>query len=355
MGFFKSLVKKLIDEGNKVDIATNEQTSSVPDCYREWGCKVFQISTSRSPFSFGNIKAIKQIRKIAVDYDIVHCHTPLAGLATRLACKPLRKKTGLKVFYTAHGFHFFKGAPKKNWLLYYPIEKICSKWTDTLITINKEDYELAKKKMKAQKVIYVSGVGVDINRFSKNAFAQTDMDTAKEELALKKDDIVLLSVGELSERKNHKIVIQAISKLGNPNIQYYIVGKGGLESSLRALITNKNLDKQVHLLGFREDIPLLLSISDLFVFPSRQEGLPVALMEAISSKTPVVCSDIRGNVELVCENQLFDCDDVDGLVNRIKSFIENGYKKETEINYCNIHAFSIEKVIDVMLKIYSDN
>ena len=149
MNFFNSLIKELINDGYTIDIATNEVASKVPDCYKEWGCKIYHISTSRSPFSFGNIKAIKQIKKIAKDYDLVHCHTPLAGMATRLACRKLRKKQGLKVIYTAHGFHFYKGAPKKNWMIYYPIEKMCSRWTDVLITINKEDYELAKRKMKA--------------------------------------------------------------------------------------------------------------------------------------------------------------------------------------------------------------
>ena len=118
MTFFKNIVKKLLDDGHIVDIATNESEEyQVPECYKEWGCKIYQISTSRSPFSMGNFKAIKQIRNIAKDYDIVHCHTPLAGMAARQGCKKLRKTQGLKVIYTAHGFHFYKGAPKKNWMI----------------------------------------------------------------------------------------------------------------------------------------------------------------------------------------------------------------------------------------------
>lgn len=159
MGFFKNFIKELLEDGHTVDIATNETTSKVPDCYREWGCQIYQISCTRSPFNKGNIDAIRQIRKIAADgsYGIVHCHTPIAAMCTRLACRKLRK-SGLKVFYTAHGFHFYKGAPLKNWLVYYPIEWLCAHWTDVLITINKEDFELAKKKMKAKRVEYVPGV-----------------------------------------------------------------------------------------------------------------------------------------------------------------------------------------------------
>ena len=148
MRFFESFIKEQLDIGNQIDIATNENNGkdAVPNCYREWGCRVYHIDTSRSAVSMGNIRAIKQIREIVIDnrYDIVHCHTPLAAVVTRIACKNLRRK-GVKVIYTAHGFHFFRGAPLKNWLLFYPIERGLSWLTDTLITINIEDYQRAKK------------------------------------------------------------------------------------------------------------------------------------------------------------------------------------------------------------------
>ena len=141
MGFFTSIVEELLKAEHTVDVATNLNIGKLPDCYREWGCKIYPISCTRSPFNKGTIAAIKEIRKIVRegDYDIVHCHTPIAAMCTRLACRKLRKN-GLKVFYTAHGFHFYKGAPLKNWLLYYPIECLCAHWTDTLITINREDH-----------------------------------------------------------------------------------------------------------------------------------------------------------------------------------------------------------------------
>ena len=183
MIFFNSLIEELIEKGNVVDIATNESQAQVPELYKKLGCKIYHISTNRSPFSFGNFKAIAQIKKIVEEnkYDIVHCHTPLAGMATRFACKKLRKKQGVKVIYTAHGFHFYKGAPKKNWLIYYPIEKICSKWTDALITINKEDYLFAKKKMKTKKIEYVPGVGVDTEKI---ALVKVDREKKRKELNL---------------------------------------------------------------------------------------------------------------------------------------------------------------------------
>lgn len=295
MVFFNSLIGELRKEGHVVDIATNETDSRVPDYYREIGCKVFQISTSRSPFSFGNIKAISEIRKIAKDCDIVHCHTPLASMATRLACRKLRKK-GLKVMYTAHGFHFYKGAPIKNWLLYYPIEWFCSYFTDVLITITKEDYSLAKKRLKAKQTEYVPGVGIDYEKFNS---VKVKKNKLREELNLPKDATVLLSVGELNKNKNHQIVIKALSKIDNDNIHYIIVGKGNEKDNLENLAKELGIDNQVHLLGYRNDVEKLYKISDIYVLPSIREGLNVSIMEAMASGLPVICSFNRGNNDFV--------------------------------------------------------
>jgi hypothetical protein len=149
MNFFKQFIAELVEAGHSVDIACNENATKVPDFYRELGCCVHSISTSRSPLNRGNLAAVKALRKLVSEncYDIVHCHTPVAAMCARLACRGARKR-GTKVFYTAHGFHFYQGAPLKNWFLFYPIEKICSRWTDVLITIIREDYALAQRKMK---------------------------------------------------------------------------------------------------------------------------------------------------------------------------------------------------------------
>ena len=170
MCFFTSFIRQLLDDGNTVDIATNESTGSlVPSCYREWGCNIYQLSCTRSPLDIrANLRTIGEIKKIVKEgeYDIVHCHTPIAAMCTRIACYSLRKKLGLRVFYTAHGFHFFTGAPVKNWLLYYPVEWIYSWWTDVLITINKEDYKRASTHLHAKKTVYIPGVGIDTAKFA---------------------------------------------------------------------------------------------------------------------------------------------------------------------------------------------
>ena len=343
MGFFKSIIGELVKEGNVVDIATNEESRKVDDYYRELGCKIFPISTSRSPFSIGNVRAIKQIREISKDYDIVHCHTPLAGAATRIGCKGLRKK-GLKVMYTAHGFHFYKGAPMKNWLIYYPIEKICAHWTDVLITINKEDYSLARKNMKAKQVEYVPGVGIDTKKYFD---VITDRKKKREEIGVPKDAKVVLSVGELNENKNHRIVIEALGRINDQTIHYVIAGSGEQKENLESLAKKYNVN--LHLLGYRKDVSELYKCADLFVHPSLREGLPVVLMEAIASKINCICSNIRGSRDLV-KNGLFDPTDVESVEEQILRYFEEDNYIE---NYTYLKTFDLSCVNEEIKHFYN--
>lgn len=292
MNFFGSFIKMLIDEGHTVDIATNETDKKVPQYYRDWGCKVYPISYVRSPFSSGNVRAISQIKNIvkANKYDIVHCHTPIASVCTRLACKDLRKQ-GLQVIYTAHGFHFYKGAPLKNWLIYYPVEKLCSYWTDVLITINQEDYVISSNRLKAIHNIYVPGVGIDVLKFSTTT---VDRYCKRREIGIPDDSFMMLSVGELNRNKNHEVIIRAMAELKNESIHYVIAGMGSLETYLEQLATDLGVLDHVHLLGFRDDIPELNKVADVFCFPSIREGLGVAAIEGMATGLPLIVSDNRG-------------------------------------------------------------
>ena len=152
--FFKPHIEMLVREGHHVDIACNYRDLPLDKLYSQLGCCFHQVDFSRSPLSSDNMKAFRQLKAIVRNggYDIVHCHTPNASVITRLVCRKLRKNSELKVFYTAHGFHFYKGAPKLNWMVFYPVEKFCSRFTDKLITINTEDYELARSKFKAKEI-----------------------------------------------------------------------------------------------------------------------------------------------------------------------------------------------------------
>ena len=353
--FFKPHIQMLVDEGHSVDIACNFRDLALDGLYTELGCTAHQIDFSRSPLSAGNIKAYGQLKRVIRNgnFDIVHCHTPNAAVVTRLVGRKFRKKKGLKVFYTAHGFHFYKGAPKLNWMVYYPIEKFCSRYTDKLITINQEDYELAKNKFKAKEVCYVPGVGIDLSRFEG---VQIDRDAKRREIGVPEDAFLLLSVGELNENKNHQVVIRALAQLSNPSIHYAIAGVGDKQEYLLALAGELGVSEQLHLLGYRKDVAELYKAADAFCFPSFREGLSASLMEAMACGLPALCSTIRGNVDLVDERSgfLFDPRSSCSCQAAIEGVLTADRYKISQVNTCKILAFSKEEVVEKMRKIYEE-
>lgn len=355
MGFFKSFVSDLINHGHTVDIACNQAGSAVPSLYTELGCKAFDLSCSRSPFDKGNIRAIGEIKKILSEnyYDIVHCHTPIAAAITRIAARKARKN-GTKVIYTAHGFHFYKGAPLKNWLIYYPVEKLCAHFTDILIAINKEDYALAKRKLKAKQIEYVPGVGIDIKRFSECVINREEK---RKELGIPEDAMLLLSVGELNKNKNHETVIKALAKIHNPNIYYLIAGKGGLKGYLEDLIKGLGLEDNVKLLGYRTDIAELYKAADICVFPSIREGLGLAAIEGMAAGLPLIVADNRGTRDF-CQNNInglvcnsFALDEFADAINKLWNDTSLRRKMGNE-NFNAAGNFDIKKVNSIMNKIY---
>ena len=313
------------------------------------------VPIARNPLKFTNIRAYRELKKLvdSEKFDITHCHTPMGAALTRVAALKARKN-GTKVIYTAHGFHFYKGAPPINWIIYYPIEKFCSYFTDILITINKEDYERAKKKFHAKRIEYVKGVGIDLDKFGN---VDIDKSQKRKELGLSNTDIVVLSVGELTKRKNHETVIRAISAIDNPNIKYIICGCGVLERKLKDLIKELRLENQVFLLGYRNDIADISTVSDISILPSHQEGLAVALMEAMARGLPVVCSNIRGNTDLISDGKggfLVECNDIKGLAEKITILSENRelMTKMGRVNLNRIKKFGLEIIKKEMEKIY---
>ena len=302
MEFHIPYLRMFKEMGWKTAVAARNDYENPADCVIPYCDTYYDIPFERNPLKLGNVKAYKELKKV-IDtgaYDILHCHTPVGAMLTRLAAKQARK-CGTRVFYTAHGFHFYKGAPAINWLLYYPAEKWLSRYTDVLITINKEDYERAKG-FKSGRVCYVPGVGIDLKKFH---VGYVDKAEKRKEIGVGADDFVLLSVGELIPRKNHEVVIRAMSVLKqnselNP-IQLVICGQGTYESDLKRLAEELRVSDHVRFLGYRNDISELCNCADLFVFMSHQEGLPVALMEAMACGLPVVCSNIRGNTDLIAD------------------------------------------------------
>lgn len=279
-------------EGNPISYERLEE-------FKEWLAqhhgKWFHITAARRPSDFrSNRKAYSDVLKLIREYkyEFIHCHTPIGSVIGRLAAK----RTNTKVIYTAHGFHFFKGAPAKNWLLYFPAEWLCSWMTDVLITINTEDYERARKHLHAKKTVYIPGVGVDVAKFAECA---VDKKEKCRELGIPDDKFILLSVGELQERKNHRAVIDALGKMQNRGIYYLIAGQGVLREEYGCLIKKYGLEGNIRLLGYRTDIDELCGIADCFVHTAFHEGLSVALLEAMAACLPVIGSDVRGVRDLV--------------------------------------------------------
>lgn len=300
MEFHIPYLKMFKEMGWETAVAARNDYENPADCVIPYCDIYYNIPFERNPLKPGNLKAYKELKHLIDEgeYDIIHCHTPVGAMLTRLAAKQARKQ-GTKVFYTAHGFHFYKGAPAINWILYYPVEKWLSRYTDVLITINKEDYERAKT-FKAGKVCYVPGVGIDLKKFNAG---YVNKEQKRKEIGVSADDFVLLSVGELIPRKNHEVVIRALSVLKQldklNHIEYVICGRGSYEADLRKLAEGLDVADHVHFLGYRNDISEICNCADLFVFMSHQEGLPVALMEAMACGLPAVCSNIRGNTDLI--------------------------------------------------------
>ncbi len=298
--FHKPLAKLLQENGYEVHVAARDNLSEKNGLSVEYADKLFNIPFERSPFSLKNIEAYRELSKILKenDYDYIHCNTPVGGIVTRAAANKYRKKNGTKVFYTAHGFHFYEGAPKKNWIIYYPIEKFMSRFTDTLVTIAKEDYNLALKKFHC-KVVHIHGVGANSSKF----YVMSDEEKAllKSELGYAEKEKIILNVGELNDNKNQSTAIKAMKKVLEryPDSKLLIAGNGDKRKSYENLIKELGLSSNVKLLGYTTEIFKYMNICDLLVACSFREGLPLNLMEAMLCGKAIVASDNRGHRELV--------------------------------------------------------
>lgn len=267
--------------------------------------KKHNIPFERSPFRLSNIKAYLHLKEVidSNNYRLIHCHTPMGSVLTRLAAKNARK-SGTKVLYTAHGFHFFEGAPLKNWLLYYPVEKWLSRYTDCLITINDEDYECAiRKKFKSGTIKKVNGVGIDLNKFTPQTYKKKKK--LRKQYGYSEENFILIYVAEMSYRKHQDLLINVVDILKNkiPNLKLLLVGTGDLLLKYKGQAKKLNLEEYIDFLGYRNDVANLMSISDVAVSSSRQEGLPVNVMEAMATGLPLVVTDCRGNRDLVSDGE----------------------------------------------------
>lgn len=344
MEFHIPYLKMFKEKGWETYVAAKNDYENPNDCVIPYCDYYYDIPFERFPIKKENIKAYKLLKELIEEeqFDIIHCHTPVGAMLSRLAARDARAN-GTKVIYTAHGFHFYTGAPLINWMLYYPVERWLAHYTDVLITINKEDYERAKK-FKARQVEYIPGVGIDVDKFSPNP---CDRDKKRQELGINSDDIVLLSVGELNENKNHRLMIELLPYLKN-NIFYVICGKGPLMEEYINLANKLGIQKRLKLMGYVNDTPNYYRIADLFVFPSKREGLPVSIMEAMASGLPIIATDIRGSRDLLfnTSNMLIDLNEnKEVLIKSIYSIINKRNTIELE-NVKNAMHYDYSSVIE---------
>lgn len=361
-------IQLLKDLGYEVDVATNfihgstcsdEKITVLKQTLKTMNVNFYQIDFSRNVFNIAqNIKAYKQTKTIIDqnNYTLIHSHSPIGGFLSRVAARAARKR-GTKMIYTAHGFHFFKGAPLINWLIFYPIEKLCSLWTDVLVTITHEDYKLAQNKMYTKEVIYVPGVGINTACFAPSQHDVSINETKRKELGLSVTDTVMLSVGELNKNKNHEIVLRAMAQLERRDLHYVIAGRGELKEYLEQIAKDLGVSNQLHLLGFRTDVNELFKAADFFAHPSYREGLSVAVMEAMANALPVVCTEIRGNIDLIENNKggyLFKPDVQETAVQALRNMIENTERKSLgDYNLKMAEKLDVKVILKTMKQIYT--
>ncbi len=291
-------VKNLVENGFEVELVCSNvggRLDEVRETLGEYVRAIHEVGLVRSPVSAKNMSGYKDMKNVISkgSYDIIWTNEPVMGVATRLAARNARKK-GTKVIYMVHGFHFYKGAPLLNWLIFYPIEKLMASQADMIVTVNREDYQRAKR-MNVKEIRYIHGIGINTDRLN----VSDQQNDIREELGLGKNDFIVLSVGELNKNKNQKVIIQALEKLNDPEIHYLLCGKGDQLENLQNLAKDLMIEKNVHFLGYRRDVVHICSQSNLYVMPSLREGLPVATLEAMYCGLPVVASNIRGLVDVV--------------------------------------------------------
>ncbi len=420
--FHIPLIEMLTEKGVEVQVAARDNLKEKNGLkISDKVSKVYDVPFSRSPLSSQNIKAYKLLKEIILknEFDVIHCNTPVGGIIPRIIKK--KEKINSKIFYTVHGFHFYKGGPIKSWLIYYPIEKYFSKYTDCIITINDEDYMLAKTKMKAKSTKHINGVGVNVDKFKKfdkanveiikkelnlngnivfasigelnknknqimqieamqeiikqnqnvklhingvgvnvnsfKKFDKTNVENIKKELKLN-DNIVFASIGELNKNKNQIMQIEAMQEITKqyPNVKLLMLGNGPLKTQYEEEIRNRNLNKNIELLGYRRDVVDILNSIDCLISTSKREGLAVNILEGLASGRIVIASDNRGNRPAIKNGETgFLIHSKEELIKTMKNVIEN---KEKIINKMEpkikitIQEYSIEVVKKQLEEIY---
>jgi glycosyltransferase involved in cell wall biosynthesis len=354
--FHKPFIKLLQDKGYEVHAAANPDHGRKEEI-EEMGVICWDIPFSRSPYQLSNFKAMIELKNLFQKhyFDLIHVHTPVASFLVRYTAKKYKQGP---VLYTAHGFHFYKGAPIQNWLIYYTAEKLARRWTDGLIVMNKEDYDNGTKLgfKENESLFFTHGVGVSFDQYS----VSTDSSGyIRQQLNIADNDIVITYIAELIERKNHIYLLRNWKNILNnySNVHCLIVGTGRREEDLKKYVEQNQL-KNIHFLGFRKDIPEILSQSDIVTLLSFHEGLPRCIMEAMVSGKPLVVTNVRGSRDLVkhgVNGFVVDLEDDQSLVESFAKLINDKNLREQmgKSSFKEIQSYNLANVLNEMQEIYS--
>lgn len=320
--------------------------------------KKHQISFPRSPFSKKTYIAYRQLKTLMqeIHFDLIHCHTPVAAAITRFAAINTRKK-GTKVIYTDHGFHFHKTSGWRTWVLYYPVEFFAAFYTDMILTVNREDWQVIQR-FPIKEKRYIPGVGVAVRSIMQ---MNVDRTKVRQKFNIPQDAFVILSLGELSTRKNHEVIIRALSQLNIDNIYYVICGDGAKMEYLKQLALNGGISNRVILAGRHkyESVLELVHAVDLGALPSLIEGLGFSGIEILAAGKPLVASNVHGIKDYVVYGETgITCPPHD--VEAFKQAIHKMYYDNQFYMNCCSHAqnkallFDIDVVRKMMESNYHD-
>jgi len=352
--FHKPFIKLLQDKGYEVHAAANPDHGCKEEI-EEMGVVCWDIPFSRSPYDRSNFQTVKELKRLfhTHRFDLIHVHTPVASFLVRYMAKQCGQGP---VLYTAHGFHFYRGAPIQNWLIYYTAEKLAERWTDGLIVINQEDYQNGKRLgfTENKSLFYAHGVGVSLEQYCVNG-----NDNIREQLGIKSNDVVITFIAELNRNKNHLFLLKNWKNILQhaPNVHCLIVGKGENEEALKRYVEQNGL-QHIHFLGFRHDIPIILLESDIVTLLSFREGLPRCVMEAMASKKPLVVTNIRGSRDLVqhgVNGFVVDLKDDCALTDSFIKLISDPILRQQmgHASFERIQPYRLENVLAEMENIYS--
>ena len=336
--------------------------SSDPDCVQGFD-RVWDVEWSRNPFDPRNLLAAPQVIRDLVTrekYDLVHVHTPVAAFVTRYALKDIRKQLGMRVIYTAHGFHFYRGGNFFRNFAFINLEKLAGRWTDYLVTINHEDKEasVAYNLVPAARSRYMPGIGVDLKYYNRHRVSEAAILQVRQELGIDEETHLLLSVAEFTARKHHVDAIAAFAKLNRANVHLALAGNGPLVAKMQQLAASLGVGDRVHFLGIRRDIPVLMRAATANLLVSAQEGLPRCILESLALEAPTIGTKIRGTEDLLADGcgRLVAVGDTDRLAKEMAWILDRPLEAAhmSKLGFDRISTYDLEAIVRLHEELYAE-